>query len=67
MKITTLQQLYRAAIERKAVIGNDRFFNRGPKAAAWVFQMKPYDIMRLMESGIETYKSPKKKQPNHTN
>lgn len=61
MRITTLRQLYKAALERKAITGKGRFFHKGPKPAGWIFNMKPYNIMRMMEEGIETYKSPKRR------
>ncbi len=64
MKITTLKQLYDAANSRKAITGKHRFFAKGPKSAAWIFNMKPFNIMNLMREGMEIYK-PKRKPNTH--
>jgi len=64
MKITTLKQLYNAALNRKAITGPGRFFKLGPKSASWIFNMKPFNIMNLMREGMEIYK-PKRKPNTH--
>ena len=65
MKITTLRQLYEAANNRKAIIGPSRFFKNGPKAAAWIINMRARCVNDLMSQGIEIYK-PKQKSKSNT-
>lgn len=58
-RIRTVKELCKAALERKAVIGNSRCFS-APMPAAFLVSMQARVVQRRIDDGLWVYQKPKR-------